>query len=153
MKPSYGKLTILCTEGNQGGIYRLFVENSVGKAEAEFNVTIIAPPSPPPNLRVTEISTDYAVLAWDASESDGGSPILHYKLERRDMKRTTYVNCGETDPKTLTLKVPKLVEGNEYQFRVCAENDIGESEWTDLPEAVTAKHPFGKHCLIERIST
>lgn len=37
----------------------------------------------------------------------------------------------------------KLVEGNEYYFRVSAENEIGASDWTKT-DAVKARLPFGK---------
>ncbi len=48
------------------------------------------------------------------------------------------------DADTLAFKVTKLREGNEYQFKVTAENKIGESEPVSLPEGVTAKLPFGE---------
>ncbi len=101
-------------------------------------------PSPPLNLRVTEINKDYAVLSWDVPETDGGSPITSYIVEKRDMKRANFAKAGEVKPDTLTLKVPKLVEGNEYMFQVCAVNAIGNSDWTMLDEPVKARLPFGK---------
>ena len=92
---------------------------------------------------MTEVQKDYVVLAWDVPETDGGSPITKYTVQKRDVKRAAFVNVGETDDKTLTLKVTKLVEGNEYVFQVCAENDIGASDWT-IMEPVKARLPFGK---------
>ncbi len=44
----------------------------------------------------------------------------------------------------MTFKVPKLREGNEYNFKVVAENKIGESEPATLPQGVVAKLPFGE---------
>ncbi len=49
----------------------------------------------------------------------------------------------QVDAATRKLKVPKLTEGNQYHFRVKAENDIGESDPTQTTEPVTAKLPFG----------
>ena len=92
---------------------------------------------------MTEIYKDFAVLAWDVPESDGGSPIKFYTLEKRDIKRSAFTKVDETDAKTLTIKAKKLVEGNDYIFRVCAENVIGASDWTTL-DPVKARLPFGK---------
>lgn len=105
-------------------------------------------PSVPLNLRVTEVFKDFVVLAWDAPESDGGAPINAYTVEKRDMKRAAFVKADTTDGQTLTLKVPKLVEGSEYMFKVNAENEVGTSEWASLTEPVKARLPFGMYTLI-----
>ena len=55
-----------------------------------------------------------------------------------------YTSAGSVDDTTLKFKVTKLREGNEYNFKVVAENKIGESEPASLPEAIMAKLPFGK---------
>ena len=89
-----------------------------------------------------ELSKDFVVLAWDEPEEDGGSPITGYIIEKRDIKRAGFVKVEEV--KDLTLKIPKLVEGNKYMFRVCAVNDIGSSDWAQLDEPVQARLPFGK---------
>lgn len=83
------------------------------------------------------------VVAWEASESDGGSEITSYIVEKRDTKRAAFIKAEEVNGKTFTLKVGKLVEGNDYLFQVCAVNEIGESDWTTMDEAVKAKLPFG----------
>lgn len=41
-----------------------------------------------------------------------------------------------------------LVEGKRYRFRVSAVNPLGQSEPTELLNAVTAKNPFGKIIFI-----
>ena len=102
------------------------------------------PPSPPPNLRPTEVNKDCITLTWDVPESDGGSPITGYVLEKRDMKRNSWVRVEQTKANVRTCKAPKLVEGNQYLFRVCAQNDVGDSDFTTLDEPITAKLPFGK---------
>lgn len=100
-------------------------------------------PSPPQNLRVTEVSKDYMVVAWEAPEEDGGSPITAYKVEKMDAKRTSFVKAEDVDGKTLSVKLTKLVEGNKYLFQVAAENEVGQSDWTATKEAVEAKLQFG----------
>ena len=41
LKPSFAKVTILVTQGNQAGLYKLHVENSAGSDEAEFTVKVL----------------------------------------------------------------------------------------------------------------
>ena len=83
------------------------------------------------------------MVAWDAPESDGGSPITKYKVEKRDATRAAYIQAEEVDGKTLKAKVTKLTEGNKYFFQVAAENEVGLSDWTETTEPVEAKMPFG----------
>jgi titin len=83
-------------------------------------------------------------LAWDVPESDGGSPIKRYVIEKADTKKGNFIEAGETESGTLQFKVTKLFEGTEYQFQVSAENSVGRGKPAVLSEPVTAKLPFGK---------
>ena len=51
-------------------------------------------------------------------------------------------------PKDATeIVVPKLKEGEEYKFRVQAENVNGLSEPLETDKATKAKNPFGKEVV------
>ncbi len=101
-------------------------------------------PSPPRNLRVTDITAETLVLSWDASESDGGSPLTAYKVEKRDSKKSAFVKVEDVSATTLTLKLTKLVEGSQYFLQVAAENEVGQSDWTTTKEPVGATSAFSK---------
>ena len=103
-------------------------------------------PSAPKNLRVKEVYKDFIAIAWDTPETDGGSPITSYIVEKRDASKTTYVNAGTLESGTLHHKVTKLVEGKEYYFRVYAENAIGRSDPAETTDPIKAKLPFGELC-------
>ena len=100
-------------------------------------------PGAPKDLRVKEVYKDYVVLAWDAPEYDGGSPLTGYYIEKRDVTKKSFVKVENVNSSTLELKIPKLVEGKEYQFNVYAENAIGTSLPATLAEPVKARLPFG----------
>ena len=55
---------------------------------------------------------------------------------------------GRWDPvktvRTPECKVPKLLEGHKYKFRVVAESPNGDSEPLETGEPITAKNPFGE---------
>ena len=46
------------------------------------------------------------------------------------------------------FKVPKLKEGEDYKFRVRAENDQGVSEPLESEKSVRIKNPFGEFCQL-----
>ncbi len=52
-------------------------------------------PSPPRNVRPTEIQKDYIVVSWDESEFDGGSPITGYIVEKQDVKRQSWIQVSQ----------------------------------------------------------
>ena len=103
-------------------------------------------PMPPRNLRATETSTDYIVIEWDVPESDGGTPITGYVIEKRDAKRREYIYIADVAANVLTFKATRLFEGYEYFFRVIAENQVGPSDPCALAKPVKAKLPFGEFC-------
>ena len=105
-------------------------------------------PSSPLNLRVTDVYKDFVSLAWEEPESNGGSDITDYVIEKRDTSKTNWYTAGNVNGRTLDFKVTKLFEGTDYNFRVSAENKIGVSDPTELSEPVTAQLPFGESSLL-----
>ena len=99
-------------------------------------------PSPPRELQVTEVTADSVGLKWDIPEDDGGSPIVHYIVEKKDISRKSWQEVCKCEG--LEAVADKLHEGSQYLFRVCAENQYGVSEPVELAEPVTAKYPFSK---------
>ena len=81
-------------------------------------------------------------LTWEEPEDNGGSPITGYIVEVKDVNRRSWKEGGKTEE--LEFTVPKLIEGNEYLFRVSAENQYGISEPVQTTEPVMAKNPYSK---------
>ena len=93
-------------------------------------------------MRATEIYKDYIIVSWDEPESDGGSPLTEYIVEKRDSRKDSFFNAGNTSPDQRHCRVTKLVEGNSYYFNIYAENDIGRSEPAGTSEPIMARLPF-----------
>ena len=53
--------------------------------------------------------------------------------------------AGMISPRDTEATIQNLEQGQDYEFRVMAVNDQGESEPLVTDKAITAKHPFGKH--------
>ncbi|RXN36975.1 hypothetical protein ROHU_002464 [Labeo rohita] len=124
-----------------GGNYTLQLTNVAGSQTVQFHVKVLDKPGPPEGpLHVTGVSSDKCTLIWRAPLDDGGNTITHYIIERREASRLAWtVVCN--DCKTTTYKVTKLLEGNEYIFRVMAANSYGVGEPIDAP-SVIMKDPF-----------
>jgi len=87
------------------------------------------------------------VLSWEPPTNTGGTDITGYVIEKRDAKRNTWATGQNVNGQTTTFAVEKLLEGNEYYFRVSAQNDIGTSEPAVLDEATIAKSPYGTYIV------
>ena len=64
-------------------------------------------------------------------------------IEKRDKKSGEWVRCSEPIKGT-QVTLTKLKEGQEYEFRVMAENANGLSEPLVTDRSVLVKNPFGK---------
>ena len=99
-------------------------------------------PSAPSNLKIDELDRDSVSLSWDASTSDGGSPITAYVIEKRDASRTMWTGTGSVTPDKTTFLATRLFEGSEYFFRVAAENAVGTSDFVEIAKPVIPALPF-----------
>lgn len=153
---TYGKQTILeipFSRRSDSGRYTLTLENELGRASASGNVTVLDRPSRPEGpLRVTDITRESCRVSYGIPLDDGGSPILHYLVEKMDVSRGTWTEACEVSG--LTAEVLNLVHMKEYHFRVKAVNIIGESDPLPTDKSIIAKNAVGKlvtlscvHCM------
>uniref|UniRef100_A0A3B5BAN5 Titin n=1 Tax=Stegastes partitus TaxID=144197 RepID=A0A3B5BAN5_9TELE len=122
------------------GKYEITLTNSVGTKTAEISVIILDKPGPPSNIKVDEVSADFICLSWDPPTYDGGCQINNYVVEKRDTTTTTWQIVSATVART-SIKVSRLTQGTEYQFRIAAENRYGKSHAIDSAPVV-AQYPF-----------
>lgn len=92
-------------------------------------------PGKPGTPEIADFDKDFVQLKWTAPESDGGSPITGYVIEKKDKYSPDWVPCGETGPECQGT-VKDLIEGQEYEFRVVPVNKGGKGE----PSDSTGKH-------------
>lgn len=101
-------------------------------------------PSEPKNARVTKVNKDCIFVAWDRPDSDGGSPITGYLIERKERNSLLWVKANDTPVRSTEYPCAGLVEGLEYSFRIYALNKAGSSPPSKPTEYVTARTPVGK---------
>lgn len=134
-------LTIKDTVRIDGGIYTLQLTNEAGSETIPFKVVVLDRPSQCQGpLHITGVTEDKCMLVWQAPLHDGGSPITHYVIERRETSRLAWTIVSNRCEATC-YKVSKLLEGNEYMFRVMAVNNYGASEPLES-SGVIMKTPF-----------
>lgn len=130
-------------QGNEY-IFRVMAVNKYGIGEPLESDPVLAvnpfvPPSPPKNPEVTAITKDSMVVCWGHPDSNGGSEITNYIIERRDKAGMRWVKCTKRIVTDFRYKVGKLTEGHEYEYRIQAENAAGLSQ----PSSTS---PFYKAC-------
>uniref|UniRef100_A0AAR2LG40 Titin n=1 Tax=Pygocentrus nattereri TaxID=42514 RepID=A0AAR2LG40_PYGNA len=132
-------------------IFRVMAVNKYGISDTLESEAIIArnpftPPSKPSTPEASDITKDSMVLSWNVPDSDGGTEIIGYHLEKRDKDGVRWTKCNRQKLTDLHFKVTGLSEGHFYEFRVSAENEAGVGELSDLSlfyRAINATTPPG----------
>ena len=95
-----------------------------------------------PEIMGTDKSS--VALKWSPPTMDGGAPVSGYIIEYRrrgsfQWKRANSIPCEEA-----TFSVTGLKEGEEYEFRVSAENKAGLGPASEITKPVKVEAPLGK---------
>lgn len=103
-------------------------------------------PGAPRNLAVSSVSERSIGIRWDEPESDGGCDITGYVIEMRESSKRTWQRAGTVDAADgkRQFEAVALIEGQQYVFRVAAENQCGVGEWAEMMQSVTAKSAHGE---------
>lgn len=101
-------------------------------------------PGPPKDLKITDITRSTCRLTWKPPDNDGGEKIKSYYIEKKTVegKAWTKVNpaCASQ-----SLVVPDLVEGQDYLFRIRAENRFGIGPALETFQRTRAKDPIREY--------
>lgn len=123
------------------GTYTIIAKNDNGVDKATVRVEILdAPTAPEGPLKVAEICKNACTVYWRPPKDDGGAPVETYTVEKMDLETLRWVPVGETVQ--LNFRVPALIEGRQYQFRVKATNKIGTSPYLTTSQPITAEDEF-----------
>jgi serine/threonine protein kinase/predicted phage tail protein len=123
------------------GQYRLQLKNPSGFDTATINVKVLDRPGKPENLRADEFAGDALTLYWQPPKDNGGADITNYIVEKKEARSPTWskVSSYVTVP---FIRIRNLTLGKDYEFRVMAENQYGQSEPAVTAEPIRARHPF-----------
>jgi hypothetical protein len=117
--------------------------NMNGKASAKVFIAVHGRPSVPEGLlEVANMSRDGCRLQWEASKCNGGLSI-EYVAEKFKVGGDSWTRAGATT--NLYFDIGDLESFREYDFRVKAVNEAGESECLQVVKTVLAKDKFSKN--------
>lgn len=98
-------------------------------------------PGPPREIKVSDITRGSCRLTWKPPVNDGGMRIMSYFIEKKTVegKAWTKVNpaCASQ-----SFVVPDLIAGQDYLFRIRAENNLGLGPHIDTIQRTTARDPI-----------
>ena len=92
-------------------------------------------PDSPSQPEITKFNKSSVTLAWKAPKNDGGAPIKHYLVEKRQ-RGSTWQKAVAFPVEDTKVTVGNLEEGSEIEFRVVAVNEAGPSP----PSKVVGPH-------------
>lgn len=134
-------VTVRGAKKEHAGQYTLVLDNRVVKNYFDINVITLGPPSTPVGpIRFDEIKAQSIIISWDEPKDNGGGEITCYSVEKRETSHANWKMVCSSVVRT-TFKIPNLVKGTEYQFRVRAENKYGVSESLNSSDIV-AEHQY-----------
>lgn len=91
-------------------------------------------PSPPLGpAETTESSATCVEFRWRPPKDDGGSPVIHYMMERQQVGRNTWKKMGLI-PGVPTYRDTDVDHGRKYCYRIWAVTSEGTSEMMETDE-------------------
>lgn len=99
------------------------------------------PDAPEGPLEFDDIQARSVRVSWRPPSDDGGSDILGYIVERREVPKNAWYTVDARVAET-SLVVKGLKENIEYHFRVFAENQFGVSRSLKSDGPVLPKTPL-----------
>jgi hypothetical protein len=132
---------------NKEYLFRVAAVNANGTGEWLVTPTSIVAkmpfgtPDAPGEPKAEEVGGDFVTLTWPKPRSDGGGRILGYFIEKREATSDNWIRVNQTPCPSTLFNVPNLIEDQEYDFRVSAVNEAGESRPTMTGRRILVKDP------------
>ncbi|XP_029768678.1 myosin-binding protein C, slow-type isoform X1 [Terrapene carolina triunguis] len=114
-------------ERSHSGKYdlKVKVENLVDKAT--IDIQVVDRPGPPHVVTIEDVWGENVALSWQPPKDDGNAAIIGYTIQKADKKSMEWFTVIEHYHRT-SATITELIIGNEYYFRIFAENMCGLSE-------------------------
>ncbi|XP_069815234.1 obscurin isoform X2 [Dendropsophus ebraccatus] len=101
---------------------------------------VLALPDPPEDPEIVSKTSSSLTLSWFTPLSDGGAPIIGYKVEMKS-PGGDWQQCNMEIIQSMEYVVQNLKPGEPYRFRISSINKLGIGEPVHLPQTVQLEHP------------
>ena len=134
---------------NKQYLFRVCACNAHGPGEwLEADKPIVAkmpfdPPGPPGEPEAQEVGGDFVSLSWERPKHDGGGRLLGYFIEKQEAGSDNWSRVNMTPTPGNIFNVSNLIEDREYDFRVVAVNEAGESKPVQTSRRIKVADPRG----------
>ena len=89
-----------------------------------------------------DITKSSCVLKWEPPSFDGGSPIKGYYVEKSSGYSSRWIKVNRDLHTKTSMTFSDLIEGNEYDFRIVAENEAGVGKPSEASGMFVAKEAY-----------
>uniref|UniRef100_A0A915DB94 Titin n=1 Tax=Ditylenchus dipsaci TaxID=166011 RepID=A0A915DB94_9BILA len=123
-------------------------ENALGRSDplvTDSSITAKDPygtPGKPGKPIITDHDVDHIDMEWEAPRDDGGNPITHYDVERKDQKTGRWIKVNTSPVKGTKYSDDRVHAGHCYEYRIVAVNKAGPGRPSDPSDAAWAKPKF-----------
>ncbi|XP_031714771.1 myosin-binding protein C, slow-type isoform X1 [Anarrhichthys ocellatus] len=144
-------------ERSHSGKYEMAVQVENHVDTAILDIQVVDLPGPPQCVTIEDVWGGNVALVWTPPKDNGNAPITGYTIQKADLKTMEWYTCIEHYHRTC-ITITELVVGNEYFFRIFAENMCGPSDTATQTKksAVIVKegmqlktHEFNDHDFME----
>lgn len=126
--------------------FRVLPENIYGigePCETSDAILVSEVPMLPQKLEVVDITKSTVALRWEKPLHDGGSRLTGYVVEACRAGTEKWMKVATLKPTVLDYTITSLNDGEQYLFRVRAQNQKGVSEPREIVTAVTVQDQKG----------
>lgn len=103
-------------------------------------------PSPPQGpLDISGMTATSFTLKWQPSAHDGGSKIVEYIVEMKEVESTRWKKIGASKGDNTDIPISNLKKDQAYNFRIYARNEVGMSDAFAPEEKITAGQRVSKY--------
>ena len=108
----------------------------------QLSIFLDVPSEPVGPVILCDIQRTSCTIEWKPPLE--GHPLTGYSIERKEVTRSFYSKVQKVEAHITKYCVSNLIDGNEYYFRIIAENEIGGSKPLEMADPVLIKSPYGK---------
>ncbi len=110
-----------------------------GLGEIEPLPSIPEVPMPPAGLRVTHVTLSTASIEWERPLDDGGCPITHYILEKRESGWKNWETLTTLPPSVTECELENMSAAKDYFVRIRAVNKSGTGKPIEINTPIRVK--------------